>query len=64
MRSNYTEVIDQLAMVFNKLEHLEETELADKIKVVINELENIKSKLCSCGNLIHPDYDGYCADCG
>jgi hypothetical protein len=64
MNYEYTKVIDQLALCFNALEHLDETELADKVKEVIKELENINSDLCSCGSPIHPDYDGYCSDCG
>lgn len=62
---SYIRLIDQLALVFNELEHIEETELADKIKEVIKELESKKhnDKLCGCGSPTHPDYDGYCSDC-
>lgn len=35
----YTKIIDQLALCFNDLEHLDETELSNKVKEVINELE-------------------------
>lgn len=64
MKYQYNEVIDKLALAFNDLEHLDETELADKIKEVIKELEFKTSNMCACGSEMHPDYDGYCSDCG
>jgi hypothetical protein len=60
----YTEIIDKLAIVFNDLEHLDETENANKIKEIIKDLEFTNSNLCNCGRTVHPDYENYCSECG
>lgn len=60
----YIKIIDQLALVFNDLEHLDHPEISKDIEGIIFKVKIIKDSRCGCGAQIHESYDGYCSDCG
>ncbi len=53
----YTSLIDQLALIFNELEHLDCEEVSEDIKSAIKKLEVIKENHCGCGSEIDPNSD-------